>query len=55
MVNSNAMNGKIIGYQTAPWIYALIAIDCALVLILAAWGILAYVKAKRKRNEPGER
>ena len=52
MVNSNAMNGKIIGYQTASWVYVMYAIDAALVLALAVWGILAYVKSKRKRSEP---
>ncbi len=52
MVNSNAMNGKIIGYKTATWVYWLIAIDCALALALAVWGVLAYQKAKRKRSAP---
>ncbi len=52
MVNSNAMNGKIIGYKTATWVYVLIAIDCALVLGLTLWGVLVYQKAKRKRSAP---
>ena len=51
MVNSNAMNGKIIGYQTATWVYYLIAIDCVIVLALALWGILGFMKAKRRRSE----
>ena len=52
MVNSNAMNGKIIGYQPATWNYLLIGVDCALVLGLAVWGILGFLKAKKKRSAP---
>ena len=52
MVNSNAMNAKIVGYQTAAWVYYLIALDCVIVLALAVWGILAWRKAKRRGSKP---
>ena len=52
MVNSNAMNGKIIGYQPAAWNYLLIALDCVLVLGLAVWGFLGFRNAKKKRSAP---
>ena len=52
MVNSNAMNGRVVGYQTASWVIWLYIIDAALVVLLAVWGVLAYVKAKKKRSAP---
>lgn len=52
MVNSNAMNGKIIGYEPAMWNYYLIVLDVAVVLIVAVWGILVFCSVKRKNKAP---
>ncbi len=51
-VNSNAMNGDVIGYETAYWVIGLIAFDCVAALALAVWGILVFMKQKRQKDTP---
>ncbi|MBQ4381416.1 MAG: glycoside hydrolase family 3 C-terminal domain-containing protein [Oscillospiraceae bacterium] len=50
MTNSNAMNGKVIGYATPSWVPIMYVIDGVIVLALAAWGILGMLAAKRNKK-----
>ena len=50
-VNSNAMNGEVIGYETPYWVIGLYVFDAVVVLALAAWGVLVFTK-QRKKSEP---
>ena len=50
-VNSNAMNGEVIGYETPYWVIGLYVVDAVVVLALAAWGVLVFTK-QRKKSEP---
>ncbi|MBP5254636.1 MAG: glycoside hydrolase family 3 protein [Lachnospiraceae bacterium] len=51
VVNSNAMNGEVIGYKTPYWVYGLIILDAVVAVGLIVWGILAFTKAKKKADE----
>ena len=50
LVNTNALNGEVIGYTMAPWQKLMYIIDGALALCLVLSGILVLSKAKKKRN-----
>ena len=50
-VNSNAMNGEVIGYETPYWVIGLYVFDAVVVLALAAWGVLVFSK-QRKKSDP---
>lgn len=47
VVNSNAMNGDIIGYAMPIWLIVLIAVDCAVTVGIGVWGFFA-IRAYRK-------
>lgn len=48
VVNSNAMNGEVIGYKMPIWQILLIVFDCVLVVGLAVWGFFAIRKVLKK-------
>ncbi|MBR1814490.1 MAG: glycoside hydrolase family 3 C-terminal domain-containing protein [Lachnospiraceae bacterium] len=48
VVNSNAMNGEVIGYETPYWVYGLIAVDVIVAILLILWGVLLAKKAKQQ-------
>ncbi|HIV64333.1 MAG TPA: glycoside hydrolase family 3 C-terminal domain-containing protein [Firmicutes bacterium] len=50
VVNSNAMNGEIIGYKMPIWQIVLIVIDCVIVAGIAVWGFFAIRKALKKNK-----
>lgn len=50
-VNSNAMNGEVIGYETPYWVIGLIALDCVVVVGLIAWGVVVFLKQRRNKND----
>ncbi len=50
IVNSNAMNGEIIGYKMPIWQIVLIVIDCVIVAGIAVWGFFAIRKALKKNK-----
>ena len=52
-VNSNTMNGDIIGYKTPYWVIGLIVFDCVAVAAVAVWGIILIAK-NRRRDEGKE-
>ncbi len=56
VVNSNAMNGEVIGYKLAYWVIFLIAIDIALVTGVVIWGLFVlrftfFTKTKEEKKE----
>ena len=51
VVNSNAMNGEVIGYETPYWVYGLIAVDVIVAILLILWGVLLGRKAARQPRE----
>lgn len=51
VMNSNAMNGEIIGYNLPYWIIWLIVIDCVIAAGLAVWGFLAIRSAIKQLKE----
>ncbi len=50
-VNSNALNGEVVGYQTPYWVIGLIVFDCVAVVALAAWGVVEFKKARKPKNQ----
>jgi beta-glucosidase len=50
VVNSNAMNGEIIGYRMPLWTVGLIIIDVAAVVALGTWGTLAILSLRKKKE-----
>ncbi len=48
--NSNAMNADIIGYNMPIWMEALIWVDVAIVVCLAAWGVAIIITTKKKEK-----
>lgn len=53
LVNSNAMNGEVVGYKMATWQVLTIVIDCVVVAALAVWGVFAIRGAlKKSKAEP---
>ena len=46
VVNSNAMNGEVIGYAMPIWTMVLIAVDVVAVLGLAVRGVIVFRKKK---------
>ncbi len=53
LVNSNAMNGEVIGYKMAPWQIVTIVIDCVVVAGLAVWGFFA-IRGALKKSKAAE-
>ena len=54
LVNSNAMNAKVIGYDEPLWHSYLLYVNVGLGCIMGIWGVLAFVhafKLKKKLNE----
>lgn len=49
-VNSNAMNGEVIGYRMANWQIIAIVIECIICMGLAAWGFMVIRNAKKDEN-----
>lgn len=49
-VNSNAMNGEVVGYKTATWRIVMYAADVAVVVIVAAWGAALALSGKKKKQ-----
>lgn len=52
VINSNAMNGEIIGYRLPYWTIFLIIFDCVLAAGLSTWGFFVFKKLKGK-SDPG--
>ena len=52
LVNSNAMNGDVIGYNPATWQVLVVVIDCVLAVLLIAWSVIEVIYALRHR--PGK-
>lgn len=50
VVNSNAMNGDVIGYKLPVWVICMIAIDCVVVVGLAVWGVFVIRKTVKEEN-----
>lgn len=46
VANSNAMNGRVIGYRLPLWVTVMIAVDCLLAAGLALWGFFVVKKAQ---------
>ena len=46
--NSNAMNGKVIGYRLPVWQIVMIVIDCVIVVGIAVWGFFVVRAALKK-------
>ena len=51
--NSNAMNGKVIGYRLSVWQIVMIVIDCVIVVGIAVWGFFV-VRAALKKPAPSD-
>ncbi len=51
IVNSNAMNGEIIGYKMPIWQIVLIVVDCVIVAGIAVWGFFTVRKALKKNKD----
>ena len=51
LVNSNAMNGEVIGYEMAIWRIVMYSIDVGLAVLLALWGVLVFLKYRRERKK----
>ena len=49
-VDTNAMNGEVIGYGMPLWVMCLIGFDVAVVLILAAWGLRILMRQRKKEE-----
>lgn len=52
LVNSNAMNGEVIGYKMPIWQILVIVADCVLVAGAVVWGVFAIRKALKAPDEP---
>ena len=50
VVNSNAMNGEIIGYKTPLWVIGLIALDVLAAVLIALTGFLSIRKYKQQKE-----
>ncbi|MDR2201714.1 MAG: glycoside hydrolase family 3 C-terminal domain-containing protein [Clostridiales bacterium] len=53
VINSNAMNGEIIGYALPYWTILLIVFDCVSVVGLAVWGFFAIRRSIKKAKDGG--
>ena len=51
VVNSNAMNGEVIGYAMPIWQIVLIVFDCVLVVGLGVWGFFVIRKALKTEDK----
>ncbi len=52
VINSNAMNGEIVGYKMPYWQIALICIDCVVVVAIAVWGFFV-IRGAFKKGKKG--
>lgn len=51
LVNSNAMNGEVVGYETATWRIVMYGIDVALAVILVGWGVTIALSGKKNKAQ----
>lgn len=51
LVNSNAINGEVVGYQMPAWQILTIVIDCVVIAGLAVWGVFAIYRAVKKKEK----
>ncbi|MBR1814217.1 MAG: glycoside hydrolase family 3 protein [Lachnospiraceae bacterium] len=51
LINTNAVNGEVIGYTKAPWENAMYLIDAILAALLVVSGIAVFVSAKKKAEK----
>ena len=51
LVNSNAMNGEVIGYKLAYWAILVIVIDCVIAAAIVVWGFFAVFTTLRAANK----
>ncbi len=47
LANSNAMNGKVVGYKAPMWANILIAADSAIALAIVGFGVLLFLKSRK--------
>lgn len=50
VMNSNAMNGEIVGYKMPVWQILIIVLDCVIVAGIAVWGFFAIRSAFKKQG-----
>ncbi|MBR4208718.1 MAG: glycoside hydrolase family 3 protein, partial [Lachnospiraceae bacterium] len=51
LINTNAVNGEVIGYTKAPWETTMYLIDAILAALLVVSGIAVFAKAKKRVKE----
>ena len=51
IANTNAVNGKIVGYNEPTWTFVLYAVDALVVIGLAFWGFVTVKKAKKEDQD----
>lgn len=57
LINSNAMNGEVIGYNLAYWQILVIVIDCVIAAGIIVWGVftvLAALRSTKKTDHPSD-
>lgn len=54
-VNSNAMNGEVIGYRMANWQIIAIVIECIIGIGLAVWGIMTIQDVRKGKETSSKR
>lgn len=50
LVNSNAMNGEVIGYNPPTWIYIMIAVDVILAAVIICSGVAVFMRSKKEQK-----
>ena len=50
VVNSNAMNAEVVGYNSPLWVSGLYLIDAALAALLILWGVIALAASIRRHK-----
>ena len=51
IANTNAVNGKIVGYNEPTWTFVLYAVDALVVIGLAFWGFVTVKKVKKEDQD----
>ena len=51
VVNSNAMNSEIVGYEPALWSVVWQYAQIGLIALLALWGVLGQMAARKKNKK----
>ena len=54
VLNSNAMNGEIVGYKLPVWQVILIVVDCAIVAGFVVWGFFAIRKSLKNEEQQNQ-